>query len=55
MFPEFLKQEQDQRMAAEKIAAEKEAKRLIARNEAKVGVNNIFRNFLLEQRLLLIA
>jgi hypothetical protein len=37
MYPEFLKQEQEQRMAAEKIAAEKEAKRLVARNLAKVG------------------
>lgn len=37
MLPEFLKQEKETRLAAEKVAAEKEAKRLAARNESKVG------------------
>jgi hypothetical protein len=36
MLPDFLKQEREMRLAAEKIAAEKEAKRLAARNIAKV-------------------
>jgi len=39
LLPDFIKQEREARLAAEKIAAEKEAKRAIARNQAKVGVN----------------
>lgn len=39
MLPEFLQQEREARLAAEKIAAEKEAKRLAARNESKVRLS----------------
>lgn len=37
MLPQFMKQEKDMRLAAEKVAAEKEAKRLAERNVAKVS------------------
>lgn len=36
MLPDFIKQEKEMRLAAEKVAAEKEAKRLAERNVAKV-------------------
>lgn len=36
MLPDFIKQEREARLAAEKIAAEKEAKRMVARNKSKV-------------------
>lgn len=36
LLPDFIKQERETRLAAEKIAAEKEKKRAIARNQAKV-------------------
>lgn len=37
MLPDFIKQEREMRLAAEKVAAEKEAKRSKLRNIAKVG------------------